>query len=275
MEQIAKSWVRSLKARNLSPATIRVYESNLRVFLTWLNGREVDRWTCEEFIAEQVETKKAYTAICRYRVLKQFFDWCVEEEELPGNPMRRIKQPAEVEVQTAIFSGPELKAMMDSCRGRQPLARRDFAILSLLIDTGIRRSELTGLVLDDLDLEAGVILVFGKGRKRRIVPFGDKTAAAIDRYLRVRDPEQDSLFGLTQTGLDKMIRRIGRESGVTNAHLHRFRHTFAHHFLDAGGSEGDLMSLAGWRSRNMLARYGASAASLRARKAYRSPLDHL
>lgn len=156
--------------------------------------------------------------------------------------------------------------------------RRDTAIVRLFLDTGMRLSEMAGLTLSDIDLDADVALVLGKGRRPRTCPFGDKTAQAIERYLRERSKHRlassNQLWiggrgDMTDNGIGQMLRRRAKEAGLEHLHPHMFRHTFAHRWLADGGQEQDLMRLAGWRSREMLARYGASAADQRAREAHR------
>jgi integrase len=148
----------------------------------------------------------------------------------------------------------------------------------LFLASGVRLGEMAGIRVDDLSLDEGAVLVYGKGDRARWVSFGDRTTVALDRYLRERmrhrGAERPELWlgprgPLTDSGISQVLRRRAKLAGVDDLHPHRFRHTFAHRWLAAGGTEGDLQELAGWRSPQMLARYGASARSERARAAYR------
>ncbi len=162
--------------------------------------------------------------------------------------------------------------------GRSFDDRRDTAIVRLFLDTGMRSSELASLSVTDIDLDQDIAVVLGKGRRPRACPFGDKTGQAIERYLRERSKHRlarDSALWLgargvmTDNGIRQMLRRRARQAGLDHLHPHMFRHTFAHRWLSEGGQEQDLMRLAGWRSREMLGRYGASAADQRAREAHK------
>jgi site-specific recombinase XerD len=178
----------------------------------------------------------------------------------------------------------DFRKLLRTAEGKGFNERRDSAILLVLFDTGIRRGELLGLRVEDVELRERLAYVTGKGGHTRAVRFGTKTAVALDRYLRLRRGHryagsealwlgQDGPLG--ESGVAIMLAKRCTAAGLPRLHPHQLRHTFAHEYLANGGQEGDLQRLAGWRSPLMLRRYGASLADERARKAYTSPADRL
>jgi site-specific recombinase XerD len=303
------SWVLALESENKSAFTIRSYGDSVRALTRWADGAgvvadtSIDTATLRAFLAAELtrtfgkdgRTVSPASVAVHYRNLRVFFGWLAEEEPgmVPVSPMARVRPPEVPSKSKPPFSEDELRALLGAANGGALEDRRDTAIMRVFMDTGMRVSGMAGLRYvagepdrSDVRLQQRILVIRLKGGAEQLVPLGRKSAAAIDRYLRARSRHPNAESGwlwvskrshLTNWGIRQMLERRAATAGVSGMQPHRFRRTFAHDWLFAGGTENDLMKITGWKTRDMIDVYAGELANERARTAHArlSPGDRI
>jgi site-specific recombinase XerD len=291
-EPLVESWQLSMAADGYSPRTLRSYANAAHSLAAWLADNapgvgplDATRDHIRGWIVHLRDSAAPNTARTWFAGTRHFLRWLVAEGERPDDATAGLKTPPPSEPHTPVLKADDLRALLASCAGASFVDRRDNALIMLLVDSGLRLAEISGLQTGDVDIRDRIAFVVGKGSnrsgpRRRAVPFGVKAARALDRYVRERRrhpfAELPALWlgargraGLSADGVDAALKRRAAATGL-RVHPHMFRHTWASEFRRAGGEEGDLMVLGGWRSRAMLDRYGRAVADERAQASYRT-----
>ena len=274
-------------AGQVSPRTLEVYRDGATMFHDWSQERMlptdpavIRKQQIEEFVVWLVRERNAKPATVanRLSVLRTFFNWCVREEIIEHSPMARIETPRVDEPAPEVLTEDEERRLIDACRGGGFEDRRDMAAIRLMLNTGMRRFEIAGIMLADIDLKEGIVKITrGKGGRSRKASFDSKTAEAIDRYLRIRihHPRADlpNLWlaqkgPLSSDGVHYLFKRRAEMGGIKRrVWPHLARHSFAAKLKAAGLSDETVADAGGWHDLAVMRRYGASAREARSLKA--------
>lgn len=293
LERLVGEWRYSLRAEGLSPRTIDQYTGEaMRAFARAFGTIDLGAITRAELrgaILGLMEGRSRRTASNYGQAWRKWFTWLLSEGMIGADPFKNadgsyaVKLPAPELPDVVVIPDEAVAAMLRTTRegkGGSFEDTRDYALMRVLLSAGPRAQELRGMRVEDVDLDGAAIAVTGKGRKRRLIPLSEKAVQALARYLRARAKHAqakntDALWltqwgGLSKQGLEKMLQRRARLAGVDESLTspHKWRHTVASAWLEAGGQEGDLMRVMGWSERSMLDRYGRFTASRRAREAH-------
>ena len=259
LRALGERWLDELLAvRGLSPMTVDSYRQDIASLSSFLEESGLGDCTAKQALSrlddEQLLLFVVWlrrrgdgkrTLARRLSCLRGFLGWCVDLGLMEGNPAELLDGPKLPRVLPNVLTRQEVLALIDSPDTRTKLGRRDHAMLELMYASGLRVSELVHLRPLDIDLQSGVVRVFGKGRKERLVPMHARAVAVMDDYLRSVRPEfmpQESVvflnrsgMGLTRQAVWKLIRRYALEARIgRDISPHTMRHTFATHLLEGG-----------------------------------------
>lgn len=264
------TWLRVERGRSTN--TLAAYRNDLRVYVAWLDDQgltindvaETDLTGYVEYLRTDRAPSSVKRAMVAVRGLHRFL---AQEQEGRPDPSAELEMPKVPKGLPKALSETEVGLLLDAVVGNEPLVRRDRVIVEVLYGTGLRISELVGLSLSDVDLDAGLIRAFGKGAKERIVPLGTHAVRAVvawldekgrpmlepERWAR-RDDQEALLLNsrggrLSRQGAWTAVTKAGERAGI-RAHLtpHVLRHSCATHMLDHGADIRTVQELLGHAS---------------------------
>ncbi len=238
----------------LARTSLASYRSDLLQFSAWLGQNAacglltVDEPTLLRYVATLSMTLRASSQARYLSTLRRFYGHLLSRGQRSDDPTKRIAMPAKPSRLPKVLSETQVERLLTAPTAEHLLGQRDRAMLETLYATGLRVSELIGLKMHEINLEMGVLRVFGKGSKERLVPLGEQAADCIRRYLTTARPavlagrQSDDLFvtaraaAMTRQAFWQLIKRYAVMAGIDPARLspHVLRHAFATHLLNHG-----------------------------------------
>ncbi len=264
VEKAVADFLRHLRERNSSTHTIKAYTGDLANFAGYAgsrNWKQIDHIAIRGFLSQLYEKGLSKTSVARsLAAVRSLYKWLAQEGVVEQNPAKLVATPKLPKKLPRVPTIEEMNSVLD---GKMPetasFPQRDRLMLELLYGCGIRNSELTGINLEDIRLSAEAILIRGKGKKERYVPFGDSVKVALASYLPVRQTtlaeakkNTNALLinqrggRLTTRSVGRIIKQIAVAKGLSpDVHPHTLRHAFGTHMLEEGADLRAIQELLG------------------------------
>jgi integrase/recombinase XerC len=274
IETAVQKFVRSLAERNASSHTIKAYSQDLESFAAYVGSRtwkQIDHIAIRGFLSHLYEKQLSKTSVARaLAAVRSLYRWLAQEGEVEQNPAALVSTPKLPKKLPRVPTLEEMNAVLDS---EMPeivsFPERDRLMFELLYGCGIRNSELVGINLDDVRPSAEAILIRGKGKKERYVPFGDAAKLALKSYLPTRQlilsetrKNTPALLinrrggRLTTRSVGRIIKKIAVAKGLSpDVHPHTLRHAFGTHMLEEGADLRAIQEMLGHERLSTTQRY--------------------
>ena len=274
VEKAVDKFLRELQQRNASPHTIKGYAKDLEVFAAYIgpgDWKRIDHVRIRGFLSHLYEKGLSKPSVARaLAAVRSLYHWLAREGIVEQNPAALVSTP---KLPKKLPRVPTIEEMNSVFTGQMPdtssFPERDQLMLELLYDCGIRNSELIGINVEDVHLANEAILIRGKGKKERYVPFGESARNALAAYL----PARQKLLAetrkvtpallinqrggrLTTRSVGRIVKRIAVAKGLSpDVHPHTLRHAFGTHMLEEGADLRAIQELLGHERLSTTQRY--------------------
>jgi integrase/recombinase XerD len=277
-EDAINLFLKDCEIRNLRPHTLKFYRSEINTFLSYLKEQEIDvaalkpYCVTEEHIKENVilylrkyKGAKVVTVNTRLRALRAFFNFLHKEKRIPKNPFENIKLLKDRKNIIATFTKEQLKTLFSKPDLKTFTGVRDYTMMLLLLETGIRANETIGITLADIRWEDSLICIRNaKSYRERLVPIQATMKEQLKKYISIRGyVETDALFvtvdntPISKRALQNRIEKYGKEAQLKGVRCscHTFRHTFAKLCVQQGANIFELQTILGYTSMEIVKTY--------------------
>ena len=246
-----EGFLNACQARQLSIHTISDYSNTIQKFIFFVGDIPMTDVTISLVTTFLASLPHSAKTVLNYHVgLAALWTWAIKQNYVDRHIIRMVDKPRPKIVAITPFTVSEIRAILNELRSNP---ERNRAIIYLLLDTGMRASELVGITKTDIDLQNRKVKVLGKGNKERFLPFSPKTASVLNNCLLKSAGLRP--FPIKRTSLRTLMVRLGKRAGVQNCYPHRFRHTFAITYLRNGGDGYTLQEMLGHSTMEMVRRY--------------------
>jgi len=264
VERATDDFIRHLRERNASAHTIKAYAGDLDVFSAYIGSRDwkaIDHVAIRGFLSHLYDKGLSKTSVARaLAAVRSLYRWLAQEGVVEQNPAKLVSTPR---LPTKLPRVPTIEEVNSVLDGKMPdvasFAERDRLLLELLYGCGIRNSELVGINVEDIRTGNEAILIRGKGKKERYVPFGESARDALTHYLPWRQQLLATLRKttpalllnqrggrLTTRSVGRIVKRIAVAKGLSpDVHPHTLRHAFGTHMLEEGADLRAIQELLG------------------------------
>jgi len=279
LEQVIEDYASDLKIQRRSPKTISFYLRNLKMFLKWLKRHgyqgiledislstvkryilyleeEYRKFQDHPYTPQQDKGLSPFSIQGHVRTLKALSSWLYREEYILQNILGRLRLPKAPKLNIKVLTDDEVKTILSAINFNTSAGARNYSILLLMLDSGLRLGEVIGLKLSKVDIEHGQMWVDGKGSKERIVPLGSRSQRYLRRYIIHFRPEPtrpgiDNVFlnldgsPITENSIRLIFERLSLKCKIPRLHAHLCRHTFGTNYLRNGGDVFSLQKILG------------------------------
>ena len=272
VHKAAEQFLRSLRERNASRHTLRAYQNDLQRFAEYVGAEgwgEIDHLRIRGFLSHLYEQGLSKTSVARaLAALRSLYRWLAREGVVEQNPAALVATPRLPKKLPRVPTIEEMNAVLDAAMPEcSAFPERDRLILELLYGCGVRNSELVGVNLDDIRWSNEAILVRGKGKKERYVPFGESARAALAAYLPLRQQAVGRQgtrallvnrrgARLTSRSVGRIVKQVAVARGLSpDVHPHTLRHAFGTHLLEEGADLRAIQEMLGHERLSTTQRY--------------------